>query len=88
MDMTKDLAEKLALSYTGDSGALEARVYVHDIEHLMDNYSLRPNLNPMAMWAFAPATSTDKGASVKTSHTLGNHVLRVGVEYLQNDFDS
>lgn len=88
MDMTKDLAEKLALSYTGDGGALEARVYMHDIEHLMDNYSLRPNLNPMAMWAFAPAASTDQGASVKTTHTRGNHVLRVGAEYLLNDFDA
>lgn len=90
MDMIRDFAEKAALSYSGDTGAhaLEARVYVHDIEHLMDNYSLRPNLNPTTMWAFAPATSTDQGASVKTVHTRGNHVWRIGAEIAQNDFDS
>ena len=43
MDMIKDNADKYALSYLGDVsfGTLEARLYRHAIDHLMDNYHLR-----------------------------------------------
>jgi iron complex outermembrane recepter protein len=87
MDMLRDEADKLALSYQGDTriGTLEARVYQHKIDHLMDNYSLRP---AGAARMFAPATSDDSGVSLATSITRGTSSVRVGAEVLQNAFDS
>jgi hypothetical protein len=66
MDMICDDADTLALGYQGDAGfgMLEANIYRHRIEHLMDNYSLRPaDISRM----FAPATSGDSGAGLATS---------------------
>ncbi|MEQ1668838.1 MAG: TonB-dependent receptor, partial [Sulfuriferula sp.] len=83
MDMVKDDANKVSLSYLGNTalGAVEARIYVHDIDHLMDNYSLRPNTG---MKMYAPATSKNVGV------TLGSKVgnFKYGVEYLTNDFNA
>lgn len=87
MDMIRDDADTLALGYQGDAGfgMLEAKIYRHRIDHLMDNYSLRPaGMSRM----FAPATSDDSGASLATSIARGDSVLRFGAEFLSNDFDS
>lgn len=87
MDMIRDDADTLALGYQGDAGfgMLEARIYRHRIDHLMDNYSLRPaGMSRM----FAPATSDDGGASLATSIARGDSVLRFGAEFAGNDFDS
>ncbi len=87
MDMIRDNADTLALGYQGNAGfgTLEAKIYRHSIDHLMDNYSLRPaGMSRM----FAPATSDDSGASLATSIARGDSVLRFGAEFLQNEFDS
>lgn len=83
MDMIKDDANKAALSYTGEHafGSLQVRAYWHDIDHLMDNYSLRPNAG---MKQFAPATSRDTGITLDTR--MGR--AKFGAEYRTNDFNA
>ena len=62
-------------------GSLHVRAYWHDIDHLMDNYSLRPNAG---MKMFAPATSQDTGISLDTR--MGR--AKFGLEYRMNDFNA
>ena len=85
MDMIKDNADKYALSYLGDVsfGTLEARLYRHAIDHLMDNYHLRG----LAAGMLAPATSEDTGFKLSLSIPDAASTWRVGLEYLSNDFD-
>ncbi len=86
MDMIKDDANKVALGYNGEYsfGAVEAKIYRHEITHLMDNYSLRD----LASGMIAPATSNDTGYQINTTLPRGSNTYRVGMEYLNNDFDS
>lgn len=86
MDMIKDDANKIALGYNGqyDFGAVEAKVYRHEITHLMDNYSLRDLSSGM----IAPATSNDTGYQINTTLPRGSNTYRAGIEYLNNEFDS
>lgn len=86
MDMIRDDANKAALSYNGQYafGAVEAKIYRHEITHLMDNYSLRG----LASGMLAPATSNDTGYLINTTLPRGSNTYRVGMEYLNNDFDS
>jgi len=86
MDMIRDDANKAALSYNGQYGfgAVEAKVYRHEINHLMDNYSLRDLTGGM----LAPATSNDTGYLINTTLPRGSNTYRVGMEFLNNDFDS
>lgn len=83
MDMVSDDASKAALSYRGNTalGAVEARIYSHDIDHMMDNYSLRPN---SGMKMFAPATSRNIGVTLGSK--IGN--FKYGMEYLTNEFNA
>ncbi|MES2000082.1 MAG: TonB-dependent receptor [Pseudomonadota bacterium] len=83
MDMIKDDADKVALSYKGEHafGSLLVRAYWHDIDHLMDNYSLRPNVG---MKMFTPATSQDTGFSLDTRMDRA----KFGLEYRMNDFNA
>lgn len=86
MDMIKDDANKVALGYQGeyDFGAVEGKIYRHEITHLMDNYSLRD----LASGMVAPATSNDTGYLFNTTLPRGSNTYRMGMEYLKNDFDS
>lgn len=86
MDMIRDDANKAALSYNGQYalGEVEAKLYRHEITHLMDNYSLRGLTGGM----LAPATSNDTGYQINTTLPRGSNSYRVGMEYLNNDFDS
>ncbi len=86
MDMIRDDANKTALSYNGeyDFGAVEAKIYRHEITHLMDSYSLRDLPSGMV----APATSNDTGYLLNTMLPRGSNTYRMGMEYLDNDFDS
>lgn len=83
MDMVRDDASKVGLSYRGNTaqGTVEARVYWHDIDHLMDNYSLRAN---SGMKMFAPASSRNIGVTLGSK--LGN--FKYGAEYLTNAFNA
>jgi iron complex outermembrane receptor protein len=86
MDMIKDDANKAALSYSGQYsfGDVDAKIYRHEITHLMDSYSLRGLPGGM----LAPATSNDTGYQVNTTLPRGSNTYRLGMEYLNNDFDS
>lgn len=86
MDIVSDVADKVALGYEGGntSNALELRAWQHRIEHLMDNYSLRP---ATGMRMAAPTTSEDRGVRLGSRRTRGAEVYRLGVESFWNDFD-
>lgn len=86
MDMVKDNADKYALGYAGNFafGTVEAKVYRHEIDHLMDNYTLRG----LASGTIAPATSNDTGYQTHATLLQGVNTYRLGAEYLTNDFNS
>jgi len=87
MDMIEDDAWRVGLRHAGDYGfgSLESRFYYHSIEHLMDNYSLRP---AGAMRMFSPATSDDLGFSLGTILPRGVHTFGVGMDFHRNAFDA
>lgn len=89
MDMIEDDGVRIGLRYTAthDFGTVEARAYVHNIEHLMNNYSLRPLL-PGSMPMESPATSDDYGFSLGVSIPQGVHTLRFGTDFHRNEFDA
>lgn len=68
-----------------DSGTLESRVYFHDIDHLMDNFSLRPT---PAMRMEAPSTSRDYGLRSELTMPAGDRTFRVGLDLHRNEFDA
>lgn len=91
MDMIKDDAWKLGLKQKEKFGwgTLESRLYVHDIDHLMDNHSLRPAPMPPAGMAMeAPSTSRDYGWRSDVLLPRGKTLLRTGIDLHGNDFDA
>lgn len=89
MDMIEDDGARIGLRYTAtyDFGTVEARAYVHTIDHLMNNYSLRP-LPPATMPMESPATSDDFGYSLSVSMPKGIHTLRLGTDFHRNAFNA
>jgi iron complex outermembrane receptor protein len=87
MDMIKDDAWRFGLTQneTYAWGTLENRLYVHDIDHLMDNYTLRP-VAGMAMEA--PSSSRDYGWRGAVTLPRGDHKLRTGIDLHRNEFDA
>jgi iron complex outermembrane receptor protein len=87
MDMIKDDADAANLAWEGKIGDVQVntRLYWHDIEHLMDNYSLRPNIGT---WMYAPANSTDIGLVLGGKRKLASGSLHFGAEWLHNEFDT
>ncbi len=86
MDMIKDDADRIRLAYSGNHRAhkVEVGAYWHDIEHLMDNYSMRPN---KGMRMEAPAESRDAGLNVKVERPGWGGTLRVGGDLHSNAQD-
>lgn len=86
MDMVKDDADRIRLAFKGDTplGRLEAGLYRHEIDHLMDNFSLRPLAGPNRMQA--PATSDDTGLTLALANPAGSGTLKLGMEIHANDF--
>jgi iron complex outermembrane recepter protein len=89
MDMIKDdswhfgLAQREVMAW----GTIENRLYVHDVDHLMDNFSLRPvTMGGMAMEA--PATSRDYGWKGDLTLPLGQDNLRFGLDFHRAEFDA
>ncbi|MBI5461293.1 MAG: TonB-dependent copper receptor [Gammaproteobacteria bacterium] len=64
-------------------GRVSAELYRSDVEHLMDNYSLRP-LGMMATPMSVPSDSTTDGGRVQYE-TDGAHAWLVGVDTQRND---
>lgn len=89
MDMVSDDAWRFGLSQKESFawGTLEHRVAVHDIEHLMDNFSLRP-LAPGAMAMESPASSRDFAWRGDAVLPLGDHSLLAGIDLHHNGFDA
>jgi len=83
MDMIKDDADAVNLAWEGKLGEtrVTTRVYWHDIEHLMDNYSLRGGAG-----MYAPATSTDVGLVLGGKRNMAGGRVSLGAEWLANDF--
>ncbi len=67
------------------SAKLENRLYVHSIDHLMDNYSLR---DAPKMKMAAPSTSRDYGWRSSLEWLCDTHTFRAGLDLHQNDFDA
>jgi iron complex outermembrane receptor protein len=87
MDMVKDDAHRIRLAFRGDTslGRLDAQVYRHEIDHLMDNFSLRPPSGTSRMQA--PATSDDTGLALALANPAGSGTLKLGIDLHANDFD-
>jgi iron complex outermembrane recepter protein len=88
MDMVRDDADRVRLGFRGDTplGALEAQVYRHEIDHLMDNYSLRPLMAGRPRME-APSTSDDTGLTLALANPAGKGTLKWGAEFFLNDLD-
>jgi iron complex outermembrane recepter protein len=86
MDMVEDdswhfdVQSRESLSW----GTWKNHVYLHDIEHLMDNFSLRSSAMPMQ----APATSRDYGWRSDVILPRGDTKIRAGLDLHRNEFDS
>ena len=86
MDLVKDDADRARIAYAGTLGVyrIESGMYWHDIDHLMDNYSLRPN---SGMRMQSPASSRDVGFNLKAERPRWGGTLRIGAEFHGNDQD-
>jgi len=89
MDMIEDDSWRLGLRHTGgyDFGELEGRIAFHRIEHLMDNYSLRP-LATGTMRMFSPADSDDLSAGLTAALPRDRHTFCLGADFHRNAFDA
>jgi iron complex outermembrane receptor protein len=89
MDMITDDSYRVGLRHLGDyaPGQIEGRLYYHQIDHLMDNFSLRPVAAGMPRMQ-SPATSEDIGLSAALTSSKPMHTFRNGVEVHNNQFDA
>lgn len=68
-----------------DMGALkrvEGTLYVSNVDHLMDNYSLRPNPSMMVM--ASPTTSDTHGGNIEAQFQFGKTTARIGIDHQSN----
>ncbi len=71
-------------SGSGLLGDVSADLYISEVEHLMDNYSLRPLTAPMAM--SAPSTSDSTGGRFWSDlHVSPRFEFTVGIDVARND---
>jgi iron complex outermembrane receptor protein len=66
--------------------ALKTNVYYSDVEHIMDNFSLRPLTAPMKM--LTATTSKTLGGRLSYDINMGLALMTVGVDYQQNERDA
>jgi iron complex outermembrane receptor protein len=87
MDMVKDNANRVRLNYDDAPGLYQvnASAYWHDINHTMNNYSLRPNTG---MRMEAPSDSHDTGFRLALARPTAGGELHLGAEGYANDFDA
>jgi iron complex outermembrane receptor protein len=87
MDLIEDDGYKAGLKYQGEHsfGTLTSRFYYHTIDHLMDNYSLRP---PGMMRMSSTAESDDIGASLGVELPRDRHTFRLGADTHLNTLDA
>ena len=71
----------------GFLAATRAELYYSDIDHLMDNYSLRELSSPMKMRV--PSTSRTGGGRMSGEiHTANNMIWTIGADYQKNNRDA
>lgn len=89
MDMVRDDSWHFGNHHRDDLGGsgtiLDTRFYIHDVDHLMDNFSLRP-APPMRMQA--PATSRDYGFQTSIETPLGENRILVGIDTHRAEFNA
>lgn len=87
MDMVRDDSWHFGIQQREDLGwaTLETRAYLHDIDHLMDNFSLRPA--PM-MRMRAPATSRDYGLRSALEIPRGDDQFIGGIDLHRAEFNA
>lgn len=86
MDMVEDDAVRASMKYQhrlGDS-SLAFKLGYHDIDHLMDNFSLRPAAGTRMQ---APSESRDINLGMEWQTPLAGGDLKLGLEHYSNDFD-
>ena len=92
MDSPEDAADTLRLEVRRDEKLmglvdLRADLYYAAVEHLMDNYSLRPLTAPMAMRV--PSTSDTHGGRVTADREISQSLtLTLGLDYQENNRDA
>lgn len=89
MDMIEDDAWRIGITQKEAFtwGTLENRLYVHDIDHLMDNFRLRPVI-PGGVAMESPATSRDYGWRGDVVLPMGDNKLLTGIDIHRNEFDA
>ncbi len=89
MDMITDDSWRVGLRQTGEYefAELDSRIAFHSIDHLMNNYSLRP-LAPGAPRLFSPATSDDLSGQLAAVFPRDKNTFRAGVDFHWNAFDA
>ena len=86
MDSPESDGTTVRLRYKGEKindviQSIDADVYSSEVDHLMDNYSLRVNSNPESMWAKNVTNVTTEGAKLKLTSMVGHTQLDYGVQY-------
>lgn len=86
MDMVKDDAKNVRANWTGETGLGELTVaaYWHDIDHVMDNYTMRP-VTGMRMQA--PSTSENTGLKADLARPMAGGTAKFGAEYAASTLD-
>lgn len=89
MDMIEDDSWHVGLTQREKTnwGTVESRLYVHDVDHLMDNYTLRPVLPGNAAMD-APATSRDYGWRSDLTLHRGSDTIRLGLDLHCGELDA
>lgn len=64
--------------------ALRAEIYRSEVEHVMDNYTLRTPLNPMMLMR-APSTSDTTGGRIAVELESGIGRWKIGADFQNND---
>lgn len=87
MDMIEADSWRVGLRHVAnfEQTKIESRLYLHSIDHLMDNYSLRSA--PM-MKMKAPSKSRDYGLRSALEMKRNSQTYRFGIDLHRNDFDA
>lgn len=72
----------------GPFDGVKAEVYLSQVDHLMDNYSLRPPPAMMMMWKAAPSSSDTRGGRISADLASGDALWTIGVDLQNNARDA
>ena len=88
MDMIEDDSWHIGIRQreTLPWGTVENRLYMFDIDHLMDNYSLRPAMAAMRMKG--PAASRNFGWVGEVELPFGSSKVHAGIDLYRNEFEA